>query len=308
MKHSRIPSAVLAAVLTLLTVLALATPAAAASVPEKPTGDDVYVLDRAGILSEAAEREMQATGKALFAMTGAQVVVLTTDDRDLYDLEDFCYEVFSAWGIGSKERNNGLLLVMNAYTEDYWAMAGYGIDDVLNAGRLGEMLDEYLEPDFAVGDYTAGARKWYAATASFLADYYDAALEKWDGVTYLYEDGGEPASSSGGISAAGILFLLVIIVLVLVIVSRLRSAASAVTGTRRSRSFVYSPHIIVTPPLIPHAGSHGSRIGGFGGSHTSSFGTHSSGGFSSGGSHSSFGGGSHGFGGGGTHGGGAGRH
>ena len=289
--------------------MALAVPLAAASVPEKPTGDDVYVLDRAGILSEAAEREMQIKGKALFAMTGAQVVVFTTDDRDLYDLEDFCYEVFSAWGIGSKERNNGLLLVMNSYTEDYWAMAGYGIDDILNAGRLGEMLDEYLEPDFAVGDYTRGAVKWYDATVDFLADYYDAALEKWDGVTYLYEDGGEPASSSGGVSVGALLFLLIIVVLILIIVTRARSAASALTGRgRRSRSFVYSPHIIVTPPMFPHAGSHGSRIGGFGGSHTSSFGTHSSGGFSSGGSHSSFGGGSHGFGGGGTHGGGAGRH
>ena len=306
MKHSRILSLVLALALT----MALAVPLAAASVPEKPTGDDIYVLDRAGILSETAEREMQIKGKALFAMTGAQVVVLTTDDRDLYDLEDYAYEVFSAWGIGSKERNNGLLLVMNAYTEDYWVMAGYGIDDILNAGRLGEMLDTYLEPDFAVGDYTAGAAKWYNATASFLAGYYDADLAKWDGVTYLYEDGGEPASSSGGVSAAGILFLLVIIVLVLIIVSRVRSAARTVTGTaRRTGTFVYSPRVIVTPPLFtPHAGTHGSRIGGLGGSHSSSFGTHSSGGFSSGGSHSSFGGGSHGFGGGGTHGGGVGRH
>lgn len=293
MKHSRIPSIALAA----LAALALALPALAASVPEKPTGEDIYVLDRAGVLSESAEAEMQRQGKALFAMTGAQIVVLTTDDRDLYDLEDYAYEVFTAWGIGSKERNNGVLLVMNTYTEDYWATAGWGIDDVLNAGRLGEMLDTCLEPDFAAGDYTAGARKWYDATVSFLADYYDAALDKWDGVTYLYEDGGSAAPASGGSSAAGLIFLILIVVILILII---RSRSRTVFTGSRGRTFVYSPRVIVTPPLFtPHAGTHGSRIGGLGGSHTSSFGS---------GSHTSFGGGSHGFGGGGTHGGGAGRH
>ncbi len=319
MKHSRIAAFVLAAILAAL----LALPAFAAAVPEKPAGDDVYVSDKAGILTETAEREMQKKGLALFAMTGAQVVVLTTDDRDLYDLEDYAYDVFTAWGIGSKERNNGVLLVMNSYTEDYWVTVGWGIDDVLNAGRLGQMLDRYLEPDFAKGDYSEGALTWYSATADYLADYYDVSLDKWDGETFLYDEGGEPSgeqhssSDSGGSGSGGsLLILFILIVLVIIIVRRSRSINASARTAARAGTAIFSPRIYTTPPVVlPRAGTFGSRIGGFGGSSHSSGSNLSGFGSSVGGSHSSGGsfggghsGGSHGFGGGGTHGGGAGRH
>ena len=136
----------LPAALALLLALALALPALAAY-PERP--ENQYVLDEAGVLSTATEQTIVQENQELFQETGAQIVVVAVDFLDGVEIDDYAYSLFNLWGIGSQERNNGLLLLLAIGEDNYYAQAGYGVEDYFDGSRLQGMLDEYLEPDFA---------------------------------------------------------------------------------------------------------------------------------------------------------------
>lgn len=321
-------SLALAAALCMALLLPLT---ALAAVPDRPANK--YVLDQAGVLSDATEKEIVSENKELFEETGGEIVIAAVDFLGGEDIEDYTYDMFNSWGVGSEERNNGILLVMAIGEDNYYAQSGYGIEDYFDGGKMQELLDEYLEPDFAAGDYDAGAKKFFDAALSELRAYsYDDDYGAGGGNTYddtVYEEPYE--SRSPGFLRVLIAFfvrIVVVIVVVVVIVALIRSLSGgggpgngsgggggfwrgmfwgSMLNGRRRRWYGAPP-----PPPPPGGFGPGPRPprrgGGFGG-----FGGFSGGGRSGGfgGSRGGFSGGGHsgGFhGGGGSRGGGAGRH
>lgn len=158
---------------------------ALASVPNRPNNQ--YVLDDANVLSSQTEQKIVNENKALFEKTGAEIVVVTVDFLDGEEIDDYAFELFNMWGIGSSERNNGLLLLLAIGEEDYYVLPGYGIEEELNGGELQTMLDEYLEYDFDKGNYDAGVQKFFEAALERVSslDYND----DYDGYDdYDYDD------------------------------------------------------------------------------------------------------------------------
>lgn len=187
----------LLAVAALMAALALP---AAASIPSRPA-EDVCVLDTAGVLSEATEQDFNSRNRQLFESTGAEIAIVAVDFTDGETIDDYAYTLFSVWGIGSRERNNGLLLVLAIGEEDYYALPGYGIEDMFTGGMLQGLLDDYLEEDFAAGDYDAGAKAFYDAAYAILESYpyndgYTAQTEFRQGGSYedysIYYSGPDP--------------------------------------------------------------------------------------------------------------------
>lgn len=160
----------LIAVFLLLAVLLMA-PSAALAVVDAPA--DVYVGDYAGVLTEETEQYIITQNQKLAEATGAQIVVITVDFLDGMEIEDYAYTIFNDWGIGSSEKNNGLLLLLAIGEENYYAMQGQGLEGVLSSGTLGDYLYDYLEDDFAAGDYDAGVYKVFNAFLDWFSTYYD---------------------------------------------------------------------------------------------------------------------------------------
>ena len=100
----------LAALWAVLLVIAAAAPAALAAVPDRP--ENRYVRDSAGVLSRDLEEEIIEENERLFEEYGAEVVVVAVDFFGGEDSEDYANRLFNQWGIGSRERNNGILLVL----------------------------------------------------------------------------------------------------------------------------------------------------------------------------------------------------
>lgn len=128
----------------------------------KPT-DAFYVNDFADVIDKKVEEEIIEYGNQLYEKNGTQVVLVTVDFTNGVSLEDYAYKLFNKWGIGSKEKNNGLLILLSIGDDDYWAMQGEGLEDSLTSGKISGILNEYLEPDFAAKDYSAGTEKVYGA-------------------------------------------------------------------------------------------------------------------------------------------------
>ena len=305
----------------LLTLCFLALPVSAVVAVPDPFS---YAADYADTLSADTESYINSENDSLYSKTGAQIAVVTVEFLDGQDIEDYAYDLFNEWGIGSSEYNNGALILLATAEENYYMLLGYGLDRVIAASQLQRILDDDMEPDFAVGNYDAAVKKSFASLLELVVDAgVGGEMEDDFGSGDNYVTDGEEISLSGGFFV-GILgtvcsiggFMLVVGVVVLIFFASMLGG-----GPRPPRNppppggfggfgGFHGPHY---RPRPPHGGGFGGggfgghRGGGFGGG---GFGGHSGGGFG-GGRSGGFGGGgggrSGGFGGGRSGGGGAGR-
>ena len=145
-----------------------------ASIDVVSPGKDFYYLDKANVLSEAFEGEIYFANQMLYEETGAQFVVVTIDSTGGTPIESYASELFRQWGIGDGEKNNGLLLLMAIDDEQYYAMRGPGLNDVLPDAKLAKYLDLYLEDCFAAKQYEKGAKRFFETAFTTLSKYYGA--------------------------------------------------------------------------------------------------------------------------------------
>lgn len=133
-------------------VLGHAPPAQAQTFP-KLTG---RVVDDASLLSP--EQEQALTGKlaALEQESGRQLVVVTLPNLQGYDIADYGYRLLRAWGIGSKERNDGALLIVAPSERKIRVEVGYGLEGTLTDALSSQIIRNAIAPRFRAGDLAGG--------------------------------------------------------------------------------------------------------------------------------------------------------
>lgn len=149
--------------ITLMLVVLLLPSFSLASDAVPSPSDSFYVNDFANVIDQKTENYMVNYGVRLHKDSGAQVVLVTVDSTGGTPIEEYATSLFNSWGIGSAEKNNGLLLLLSIKDDDYWAVQGKGLDTSLSNDKISEILSKSLEPDFAVKAYSSGARKAYGA-------------------------------------------------------------------------------------------------------------------------------------------------
>ena len=172
--------------LLLLLVLAQTLYAAAgleaAEIPPKPqAGSNIYVQDYADVISPASEKIIYSIGRELDSKTTAQVAVLTVPTLDGEPIESYALKVLRGWGIGSRDKNNGVLIVVATQDRQSRIEVGYGLEGALPDGLTGRLQDDTMLPYFKQGQYDKGIVNGYAATAATVAKEYNVKLE---GVSY----------------------------------------------------------------------------------------------------------------------------
>jgi len=70
------------------------------------------VVDNAEILKPATRERLAATLKAHETATGDQIAVLTIPTINDMSVEEYATKVFENWKLGTKEKNNGVLVVV----------------------------------------------------------------------------------------------------------------------------------------------------------------------------------------------------
>ncbi len=130
-------------------LLAYAGVARAAELP--PPGG--YVNDFGNVISPAEEQRLEAILTRVDTQIGVQIAVVTQPNLGGDDYVDYANRLFAAWGIGGKQEDRGLL-ILNALEERKIKIeVGYGLEGVLNDGRVGRILDADVVPYLAAGQY-----------------------------------------------------------------------------------------------------------------------------------------------------------
>lgn len=163
-----------ALVLTLCFALALA--GCGKTVPAPGAGS--CVADQAGVLDDETEAAINQYTGALQAACGAQVGVLTVSDTQGGKLSELSKDALKAWGLGDAKKKNGVLLVL--YTGgkgDYHCVTGKGLEKTLPSSEIKTLLNTYLEPGFASGDYSGGVRDFTEQVVNRIAAGYQVTLD-----------------------------------------------------------------------------------------------------------------------------------
>lgn len=143
---------------------------AAPQIPPKPTAAaGIYVQDYAQVLSAEDKRKLLSIGQELDNKTTAQLAVVTVKTLDGQPIEDYALSILREWGIGSKEKNNGALIVVAVQDRRSRIEVGYGLEGLLTDGLTGRIQDQAMIPYFRKGNYAAGIVNGYAVTASLIA-------------------------------------------------------------------------------------------------------------------------------------------
>lgn len=149
---------------------------AAPQIPPKPTAAaGIYVQDYAQVLSAEDKRRLLSIGQELDNKTTAQLAVVTVKNLDGQPIEDYALSILREWGIGSKEKNNGALIVVAVQDRRSRIEVGYGLEGLLTDGLTGRIQDQAMIPYFRKGNYAAGIVNGYAVTASLIAK--DAGIQ-----------------------------------------------------------------------------------------------------------------------------------
>jgi uncharacterized protein len=143
--------ALLAAMLVAGLALGLA-PARADSLPQL-TG---RVVDDAHLLQPAEIGALDAKLAALETQSRRQIVVVTVPSLGGEDIQDYGVKLGRAWGIGDKQRNDGLLLIVAPTERKVGVEVGYGLEGIVTDAISGLIIRHDMTPRFKTGDYVGG--------------------------------------------------------------------------------------------------------------------------------------------------------
>lgn len=144
--------------------------------PKPPASSGIYVQDYAEVISAPVHSYLQNLGRQLDQKTTAQLAVVTVKSLNGSPLEEYSLKLLRDWGIGNKEKNNGVLLLVSTGDRKSRIEVGYGLEGALTDSLTGQIQDQYMIPYFRKGNYEEGIARGYEALALRIAKEYNVQL------------------------------------------------------------------------------------------------------------------------------------
>ncbi len=209
--------------------LALAMLASPALAQHFPPNNGKAVVDQANLLSPEQELDLESKSEALFAQTGRALVIATVNSLEGYPIEDYAYRLGRAWGIGGKQKDEGVLLLVAPNERKVWIATGYGAGGFMTDAMAGVITREEILPHFkqTPPDYGGGIKAGAAAIVKQMSLPPDEA-----GRAAAEAQNQEKARSQSGGGAIPVIFWIMIFAFIMLSMFR-RAGGRRYRSTRR---------------------------------------------------------------------------
>ena len=137
-----------------------------------------YTSDPENILSTKARTEIDRLIYQLEDKTGAEIAVVVLPSIGTVDCFDFSHELFTSWGIGKKEADNGLLILLVTDQRCVHFYTGYGLEGILPDIICKRIQTQAMVPYLRDSNWNDGMLAGVEAVYSILYDNME------DGVVY----------------------------------------------------------------------------------------------------------------------------
>jgi uncharacterized protein len=118
----------------------------------------IYVNDLANIFKDYERSEMEQMLKDYFDSTSTQIVVVTITSLEGMDAAQYSTELGEKWGIGQADKDNGVLFMVAPNDRKMYIASGRGTEEKLTDVFLGRIRDNYILPEFKLGNFYNGVR------------------------------------------------------------------------------------------------------------------------------------------------------
>lgn len=170
----------------------------AQNIPAKPSPQRL-VNDYVNILSSTERESLEQKLRGYADSTSTQLTIVIVKNTGESDPYDFAMKIAKDWGVGQKDKNNGLVLLWATETRKIRIVTGRGMEATITDAIAKRIINRTLSPNFKAGLWYQGldeatTEMMRRASGEFKAD------EKDDG---------------GGFGFLFIVFIIVIIVLII---------------------------------------------------------------------------------------------
>ena len=146
------------------------------------------VVDKAGILSRNEFNKIENFLLDLNNKSQIQIAVLIVPSLEGEPIEDYSMQVAEKWKLGDKEKDSGALLVVAVKDKKLRIEVGYGLEQNLTDSRSGQIIRNFIAPQFRSGNYGEGIYDGIKAMAAYASE--DESLLKEIDVSDEDDEGG----------------------------------------------------------------------------------------------------------------------
>ena len=155
--------------------------------PDKPTA---WVNDYADILPPAEEQRLNQKLSHYQDSTGTQIFIVSTNDHKGAPISLMAAEIGEKWGVGKREEDNGVLMLIYPEDREVFIATGYGIEEYIPDAVTKRIIENEIVPAFRANDYYGGIDKATdiminLLSGVFTADQYSQGNEEGAGAIAL---------------------------------------------------------------------------------------------------------------------------
>ena len=111
-------------------------------------------------LSKKESRLLESKLSALINSTSNEIVIVIIDDLEDYESWEYAMNIGNFWGIGQKNKNNGLVILIKPTGElgerKIHISIGRGLENAIPDALAKQIVDDLLIPNFKNGTYFQG--------------------------------------------------------------------------------------------------------------------------------------------------------
>ena len=114
------------------------------------------VNDFTNTLSASEKERLERKLVAYNDSTSSQVSIVLIRSVGPYDISDYAFQLGDRWGIGQKDKDNGVLILAAIEDRRVFIATGYGMEGVIPDILAKRIVDQLIVPNFKMGNFYEG--------------------------------------------------------------------------------------------------------------------------------------------------------
>jgi uncharacterized protein len=208
------------------------------------------VNDFANLLEPSQRDALEQKVDAYNDSTSSAIVIITVPNLDGYDIAQVSLKYLRDWGVGTKNNNNGVVILVSKDDHKARIETGYGLEGVLPDVTCNDIIQTKMIPNFKQNDYYHGFDNAVDAIIQAAAGEYKASSGD---------------QKSGKLSIKTIIFLIVLFIILMAFLGGSGGGGGSFMSRRGSTGLGGLPWFILGNILGGGGGGFGGGGGGFGG-------------------------------------------
>ena len=215
-------------------------------IPEIPK-EQTSVYDYIKLLSGSEKINLENKLIKYSDTTSTQIVVAIISSTKGENIGLLTPRWAQKWGIGQAKEDNGVFILLAKDDRKIWISPGYGVEDRLTAGIVGEITRNVIIPQFKNNDYYQGLNKGVDSIFEVLTGAYQGSRKE---------------NSTNEFPSQIIFILIIVFIIIIVSISKNKRGGGRNGGNRHGRFDIWDAIILSNMGRGSYGGRSSSGWGG----------------------------------------------